>query len=197
MTPPAKEEQELRGILELLQKVYDYLKNSSKGSRYQQKNNNTQQQANCEVLLGEKLEWFISSFQHVRTFNKSPLFEKFYLQLIEQKEVLLKNDDDNSVRIMWCLRMFVRDEYFQELFIEQTEQLVELFNLKTWEYLQFKNDGLLLDHLSRIFQKLSCQKKYHRSLLKLKVHENMLRLLRASDVTILHCALVYLIALAE
>jgi len=156
-----------------------------------------------EEKLGEILEWFISFYQQECQFlnhHQQQFFQQIFVEILNQNLYLIKIEDNNSVKMIWCLRILFRDQFFQDLLMKDLstlQNLIDFFQIKTSEYLQLKNEGKLLDHLSRIFQKISTQKIYHSVLLKKSVHKIMIKLLRASDVTILHCSLIFLIALAD
>jgi len=154
--------------------------------------------------FGNLLEWFICHFQRERNFQShqnKDMFISIYKEIIKNKQSLMNGvDNDNSVRVVWCVRILLRDERFQQTLVRDADTLAyfsDLFGFVSCDYMQFKNDGALLDHLCRIFQKLSVSRKNHAKLLECNVHVIMIRLLASCDVTILHCSIVFLIALAE
>uniref|UniRef100_F6VL54 Protein kinase domain-containing protein n=1 Tax=Ciona intestinalis TaxID=7719 RepID=F6VL54_CIOIN len=151
------------------------------------------------------LEWFSEHFKHDRKFSlhaHKELFKKLFSVIVKQKVPVISSNEEIKLNIVICLRMLMRDPYFQQAFIRSDgiTYFSDMFHVKAKNYLVCAEETCVVDltaHLASMFYKLSNHPKNHDILIDISIHKTMLHLLKAGDVFILHCALHTLTALAE
>nr|XP_018673190.1 serine/threonine-protein kinase Nek10 [Ciona intestinalis] len=167
-------------------------------------NDRTQLETRCKRLC-ELLEWFSEHFKHDRKFSlhaHKELFKKLFSVIVKQKVPVISSNEEIKLNIVICLRMLMRDPYFQQAFIRSDgiTYFSDMFHVKAKNYLVCAEETCVVDltaHLASMFYKLSNHPKNHDILIDISIHKTMLHLLKAGDVFILHCALHTLTALAE
>ncbi|XP_071811939.1 serine/threonine-protein kinase Nek10-like isoform X2 [Apostichopus japonicus] len=210
-TDQNKEVKELVRLLELLNSPASKQQLPSIESEECLNNNNNNEfipvNQGSEALALEK---FSSRYQQERHFSTHHLQKNFYQifsALVKHRlcssEWVDRAPPENIVRVLICLRLFLRDAYFQKKLFELggVKVLTEKFKAATKTYVGCgEQDPFMLDilkEMTNIFQKLSGSIRQRSWLIACGAHEPLVMLLSANDVLILHCSLHALTSLAS
>nr|CAB3264284.1 serine/threonine-protein kinase Nek10 [Phallusia mammillata] len=193
----ANEESNLKEIVALLQTSAESTKKRNGFTSRLESEDNT-----ARERLGMLLEWFSTHFKDERSFsvhNNRSLFTKILNGILAQTRF---DHPENTLRIVICLRMLMRDSNHLKMFThsESFHYFAEMFQLKAQSYLTCTEEPFVIDvvaNFASIYEKLSRHCKYQSVLVQSSIHRTMLVLLSARDLFVLHCALHVLVALAE
>ncbi|KAJ8024745.1 Serine/threonine-protein kinase Nek10 [Holothuria leucospilota] len=202
-TDQNKEVKDLVRLLELLSSPASKQQLPSIESEESINNNNNNEYISInqgsEALALEK---FSTRYQQERHFSSHEFHKNFYqifTALVKHRlcssEWVERAPPENIVRILICLRLFLRDPYYQKKLFELggVKVLTEKFQTVTKTYLGCgEQDPFMLDilkEMTNIFQKLSGSVRQRSWLIACSAHEPLVMLLSANDVLILHCSL--------
>ncbi|ELU13080.1 hypothetical protein CAPTEDRAFT_200137 [Capitella teleta] len=155
------------------------------------------------------LEKFSLTYQRERHFSQNvnhAIFVKIFASLVKSRlsasEWIEKASPESILRVIMCLRIFMRDAEYQNSFAELggIRILAKYLQKATDSYLTYGDAPLVVDilkEMTNIFQKLSANISHRESVVKHGVHKALVLLLSANDVIVLHCTLHALISLAQ
>ncbi|CAK8683319.1 unnamed protein product [Clavelina lepadiformis] len=203
---PVNEEAKLNNLLSLLQDKVKF-KIGSKSIKLDDSLNKVKKgttKSQPSEKAGNLLEWFTTHYQKERKFNShvhKDLFSNLFHALLKAKNLQILSSPENNLRVVICLRMLMRDLFFQQNFAESEDlaYFADMFFMKSKGYLMCTEEPFVVDivaNLASIFHKIS-HSSHKFVLLNHSIPQTMLHLLRASDVFILHCSLNVLVALGE
>ncbi|XP_070565235.1 serine/threonine-protein kinase Nek10-like [Ptychodera flava] len=155
------------------------------------------------------LEHLSLKYQSERNFSAHPLHKNFSLIFSALVQNRLCNNEwadrappENILRVLICLRMFMRDSAYQKTFFDLggVKVLAERLQTATETYLHYGEQPFIMDilkEMTNIFQKLSALVSQRQWLVACGAHKPLVLLLSANDVIVLHCTLYALISLAQ
>ncbi|XP_051466049.1 serine/threonine-protein kinase Nek10 [Apus apus] len=156
-----------------------------------------------------ELENFSVTYKNERNFSKHPkhkLFQKIFTALIKKRltcrEWVNHAPSIHFLRVLICLRLFIRDPYYQEMFhsLGGTENLAQYMETVANGYLDYGEEQHNVDKLvnmTYIFQKLAAVKDQGEWAIASGAHKTLVNLLSARDSNVLLGALLALTSLAE
>ncbi|XP_077978280.1 serine/threonine-protein kinase Nek10-like [Glandiceps talaboti] len=155
------------------------------------------------------LERLSLTYQTERNFSSHQLhayFSQIFSALVKNRLCLIEWADrappENILRLLICLRMFMRDGVYQKQFFDLggVKILAERLQTATETYLHYGEQPFIVDilkEITNIFQKLSAVVSQRDWLVACGAHKPLVLLLAANDVIVLHCTLYALISLAQ
>ncbi|XP_054848080.1 serine/threonine-protein kinase Nek10 isoform X1 [Eublepharis macularius] len=156
-----------------------------------------------------ELENFSMNYKNERNFSKHPqhkLFQDIFTALVKNRlicrEWANQASSINFLRVLICVRLLMRDPYFQETLhhlggIEHLAQYMETIAIDYLEYGEEQHNVDKLVNLTYIFQKLSAVKDQRHWIIASGAHKTLVNLLGTRDHNVLVGALLALTSLAE
>ncbi|NXP53723.1 NEK10 kinase, partial [Heliornis fulica] len=155
------------------------------------------------------LENFSVTYKNERNFSKLPnhkLFQEFFTALVKNRltcrEWVNQAPSIHFLRVLICLRLLIRDPYYQEMFhslggIESLSQYMKIVTNSYLGYGEEHHDVDKLVNMTYIFQKLAAVKDQREWVITSGAHKTLVNLLSARDSNVLLGALLALASLAE
>ncbi|KAE8596739.1 hypothetical protein XENTR_v10016225 [Xenopus tropicalis] len=156
-----------------------------------------------------ELETFSVNYKNERNFSQypeHPLFLDIFTALIKNRlacrEWVERAQAIHLLRVLICLRLLMRDPFYQEVLhqINGVEVLAQYMETTSDTYLLYGEEHLNVDKLvnmTYIFQKLAAVKGQRDWVISSGAHKTLVKLLAASDSNVLLGALLALTSLAE
>ncbi|XP_051872938.1 serine/threonine-protein kinase Nek10 [Pristis pectinata] len=165
-----------------------------------------QQQQSTEAV---ELEAFSISYKNERKFSCHPqhkLFLEIFTALVKQRltcrEWVDRVPPANFLRVLICLRLIMRDPFYQKIFVELggVESLAQYMETVVQGYLGYGGQQFVIDRLvtvTYIFQKLAAVVEQRERIISCGAYKTLVKLLAAKDNNVLLGALLALTSLAE
>ncbi|XP_067915905.1 serine/threonine-protein kinase Nek10 isoform X2 [Heterodontus francisci] len=165
-----------------------------------------QQQQSTEAV---ELETFSVNYKNERKFSCHPhhkLFLEIFTALVKQRltcrEWVDRVPPANFLRVLICLRLIMRDPFYQKVFNELggVESLAQYMETVAHGYLGYGGQQFVVDRLvtvTYIFQKLAAVVEQREWIIACGAHKTLVKLLAAKDNNVLLGALLALTSLAE
>ncbi|XP_067858918.1 serine/threonine-protein kinase Nek10 isoform X1 [Heptranchias perlo] len=165
-----------------------------------------QQQQSTEAV---ELETFSVNYKNERKFSSHPhhkLFLEIFTALVKQRltcrEWVDRVPPANFLRVLICLRLIMRDPFYQKVFNELggVESLAQYMESVVHGYLGYGGQQFVVDRLvtvTYIFQKLAAVVEQREWVIFCGAHKTLVKLLAAKDNNVLLGALLALTSLAE
>ncbi|XP_055516439.1 serine/threonine-protein kinase Nek10 isoform X1 [Leucoraja erinacea] len=165
-----------------------------------------QQQQSTEAV---ELEAFSVNYKNERKFSCHPhhkLFLEIFTALVKQRltcrEWVDRVPPANFLRVLICLRLIMRDPFYQKIFIELggVESLAQYMETVAQGYLGYGGQQFVIDRLvsvTYIFQKLAAVVEQRERIISSGAYKTLVKLLAAKDNNVLLGALLALTSLAE
>uniref|UniRef100_UPI00398F423F serine/threonine-protein kinase Nek10 isoform X3 n=1 Tax=Pristiophorus japonicus TaxID=55135 RepID=UPI00398F423F len=191
-----------RGIVTKSQQQYSMQGKQNDGIQ----NGEQQQQQSTEAV---ELETFSVNYKNERKFSCHPhqkLFLEIFTALVKQRLVCREWVDRvppaNFLRVLICLRLIMRDPFYQKIFNELggVENLAQYTETVAHGYLGYGGQQFVVDRLvtvTYIFQKLAAVVEQREWVIACGAHKTLVKLLAAKDNNVLLGALLALTSLAE
>ncbi|XP_071591571.1 LOW QUALITY PROTEIN: serine/threonine-protein kinase Nek10 [Heliangelus exortis] len=156
-----------------------------------------------------ELENFSVTYRNERNFSKHPkhkLFQEIFTALVKKRlscrEWVNQAPSIHFLRVLICLRLLIRDSYYQEMFhsLGGTENLAQYMETVANDYLSYGEEQHNVDKLvnmTYIFQKLAAVKDQREWVISSGAYKTLVNLLSARDSNVLLGALLALTSLAE
>ncbi|NXU79493.1 NEK10 kinase, partial [Oreotrochilus melanogaster] len=156
-----------------------------------------------------ELENFSVTYRNERNFSKHPkhkLFQEIFTALVKKRlscrEWVNQAPSIHFLRVLICLRLLIRDSYYQEMFhsLGGTENLAQYMETVANDYLNYGEEQHNVDKLvnmTYIFQKLAAVKDQREWVISSGAYKTLVNLLSARDSNVLLGALLALTSLAE
>ncbi|RDD36818.1 Serine/threonine-protein kinase Nek10 [Trichoplax sp. H2] len=186
----------------------DALNNLYNGHDHSNHHNNDSSHANAVkkffTVEASALGQLSSNYQSQRDFTQHPhhaIFQKicnaFFQHRLSKKEWMEILPTENIVRILICIRLFVRDCHYQELLMQMKgiTTLMQILQQYMNHYFKFGENQLnvdILKEVASIFQKLSSNEVIQLEMIKAEIYKPLFILLGSNDITLLQCALLTL-----
>ncbi|XP_048379325.1 serine/threonine-protein kinase Nek10 isoform X2 [Stegostoma tigrinum] len=165
-----------------------------------------QQQQSTEAV---ELETFSVNYKNERKFSCHPhhkLFLEIFVALVKQRLTCRQWVDRvppaNFLRVLICLRLIMRDPFYQKIFSELggVESLAQYMETVANGYLGYGGQQFVVDRLvtvTNIFQKLAAVVEQREWVIACGAHKTLVKLLAAKHNNVLLGALLALTSLAE
>ncbi|XP_062925562.1 serine/threonine-protein kinase Nek10 [Mobula hypostoma] len=156
-----------------------------------------------------ELEAFSVSYKNERNFSCHPhhkLFLEIFTALVKQRltyrEWVDRVPPAHSLRVLICLRLIMRDPFYQKIFIQLrgVESLAQYMETVVQGYLGYGGQQFVIDRLvtmTYIFQKLAAVVEQREQIISCGAYKTLVKLLAAKDNNVLLGALLALTSLAE
>ncbi|KFP91046.1 PREDICTED: serine/threonine-protein kinase Nek10-like, partial [Apaloderma vittatum] len=156
-----------------------------------------------------ELENFSVTYKNERNFSKHPkhkLFQEIFTALIKNRlscrEWVNQAPSIHFLRVLICLRLFIRDPWYQEMLhclrgIENLAQYMETIANVYLDYGEEQHNVDQLVNMTYIFQKLAAVKDQRKWVIASGAHKTLVHLLSARDSSVLLRSLLALTSLAE
>ncbi|GCB61606.1 hypothetical protein scyTo_0004126 [Scyliorhinus torazame] len=190
-----------RGVVAKSQQQHFVQGKQNDGIRYGE-----QQQQSTEAV---ELETFSVNYKNERRFSCHPhhkLFLEIFTALVKQRltcrEWVVRVPPANFLRVLICLRLIMRDPFYQKVFNELggVESLAQYMETVAHGYLGYGGQQFVVDRLvtvTYIFQKLAAVVEQREWIIACGAHKTLVKLLAAKDNNVLLGALLALTSLAE
>eukprot|EP00076_Gallus_gallus_P017549 XP_015137277.2 serine/threonine-protein kinase Nek10 [Gallus gallus] len=156
-----------------------------------------------------ELENFSVTYKNERNFSKHPkhkLFQDIFTALVKNRfncrEWVNQAPSIHFLRVLICLRLLIRDPYYQEMLyilggIENLAQYLETVANGYLDCGEEKHNIDMLVNMTYILQKIAAVKNQREWVIASGAHKTLVNLLSARDSNVLLGALLALISLAE
>ncbi|XP_028820371.1 serine/threonine-protein kinase Nek10 isoform X2 [Denticeps clupeoides] len=156
-----------------------------------------------------ELENFSARYRDQRHFRSHPhhkVFRDVLTSLVKNRlgcrEWLDRTPPDGALRLLICLRLFIRDPHFQKVFheVQGSCHLSAYMDSVSDRYLNTGVQTQTVDHLvtmTYIFQKLAANEELRSSVIECGAHTILVKLLSSKDSNVILGALLALTTLAE
>ncbi|XP_078391824.1 serine/threonine-protein kinase Nek10 [Cetorhinus maximus] len=156
-----------------------------------------------------ELQNYSVSYKNERKFSSHPhhkLFLEIFTALVKQRltcrEWVIRVPPANFLRVLICLRLIMRDPFYQNVFNELggVESLAQYMETVAHGYLGYGGQQFVVDRLvtvTYIFQKLAAVVEQREWIIACGAHKTLVKLLAAKDNNVLLGTLLALTSLAE
>ncbi|XP_055067731.2 serine/threonine-protein kinase Nek10 isoform X1 [Misgurnus anguillicaudatus] len=181
----------------------------SRGQKLQISSNVHDSRKNGPITEASELDNFSVTYRNQRCFSERPhhkVFLEIFTALIKNRlgfsEWLEISSSDGVLRVLNCLRLFIRDPVYQKVFfeLEGAGQLAKYMESVATVYLECREQTLDIEQLvamTYMFQKLSSVEEQRRWIINCGAHKTLVKLLSMRDSGVILGALLALTTLAE